>query len=280
MRTKTRHWIAILLALSLACAASFSFAVTVTYGYDAAGRLVKAEYADAAITYTYDAAGNVLAVAVGTPSGGTQFSRDYVQKAYVAYYGRPADPGGQGYWAAQMDAAGQSLDAIIGAFGNSDEFNRRYGGLSFTDLVTKIYQQTLGRNPDPAGLAFYVGELLAGRRTLQSITLDVLNGATTPPDSTVVANKLVVAAYYTMKVAAGCPYGTEQERRGQSHRRDGRSRDGNGSQGGDRRPVRAVGSRHLPRRPFFADLVRHPRVGPPGNWQGRSRAAGRRAHWY
>ena len=51
----------------------------------------------------------------------------------------------------------------------------------------------------------------AGRRTLQSITLDVINGATTAPDSTVVANKLAVAAYYTAKVVAGCAYGLEQD---------------------------------------------------------------------
>ena len=142
---------------------------------------------------------------------GSDYSRDYVQKVYVAYYGRPADPAGQGFWALRMDAAGGSLNAIVGAFGTSAEFNRRYGGLSYAALVTKIYQQTLGRDPDAAGLAYYVGELQAGRRTLQSITLDVLNGATTAPDSTVVANKLDVAAYYTAKVAGGCPYGTEQD---------------------------------------------------------------------
>ncbi len=141
---------------------------------------------------------------------GSAYSRAYVQTAYVAYYGRAADPGGQGFWAVQMDAAGQSLDAIIGPFGNSDEFNRRYGGLSFTQLVTMIYQQTLGRDPDQAGLDYYVGELQAGRKTLQTITLDILNGATTAPDSTTVANKLDVAQYYTDKVAAGCGYGTEQ----------------------------------------------------------------------
>ena len=52
---------------------------------------------------------------------------------------------------------------------------------------------------------------MAGRRTLQTIALDVLNGASTVPDSTVVANKLGVAAYYTSKVTAGCAYGTEQD---------------------------------------------------------------------
>ena len=142
---------------------------------------------------------------------GSAYSRNYVQKAYVAYYGRPADPGGQSYWAVRMDVEGGSLNAIIGAFGHSDEFNRRYGGLTYTQLVTKIYQQALGRNPDAGGLNWYVAELQAGRRTLQTITLDVLNGATTAPDSTVVSNKLDVAAYYTAKVAAGCAYGTEQD---------------------------------------------------------------------
>jgi uncharacterized protein YkwD len=144
-------------------------------------------------------------------STGSSYSLDYVQKAYVAYYGRPADPSGQAYWAGRMDAEGGSLNAIIGAFGYSDEFNRRYGGLSNSELVTRIYQQALNRDPDPSGLNWYLDELQAGRRTLQTITLDVLNGATTAPDATVVANKLAVAAYYTAKVAAGCPYGTEQD---------------------------------------------------------------------
>jgi hypothetical protein len=151
--------------------------------------------------------GSTYGVAITT----RDYARNYVQKAYVAYYGRPADPGGLDYWATRMDAEGGSLNAIIGAFGYSDEFNRRYGGLTNTQLVTLIYQQALGRDPDPAGLNWYVAELVAGRRTLQTITLDVLNGATTAPDSTVVANKLAVAAYYTTKVAAGCPYGTEQD---------------------------------------------------------------------
>jgi cyclophilin family peptidyl-prolyl cis-trans isomerase len=135
----------------------------------------------------------------------------WVQKAYVAYYGRPADPDGQAYWANRMDSEGGSLGSIIGAFGNSDEFTRRYGGLTNTQLVTKIYQQTLGRDPDRGGLDWYVAEIEAGRRTLQTITLDVLNGATTAPDSAVVANKLDVAEYYTVKVAVGCVYGTEQD---------------------------------------------------------------------
>ena len=136
-------------------------------------------------------------------------ANDWVQEAYVAYYGRPADDFGLAYWAYRLTREGGSLSSIIDAFGNSDEFNRRYGGLDATALVTKIYQQSLNRPPDPAGLDYYVRQLQAGLRTLQTITLDMLNGAFAPPDSTVVANRLAVAAYYTAKVEAGCAYGTE-----------------------------------------------------------------------
>lgn len=139
---------------------------------------------------------------------GSPYARAYVQKAYVAYYGRPADPAGQDYWAARMDAEGGSLSAIIGAFGNSDEFNRRYGGLGYPELIAQIYQQTLARNPDQGGLDYYVAELTAGRRTLQAITLDVLNGAT-GVDTLTVNNRLNVASYFTDQVSAGCSYGGE-----------------------------------------------------------------------
>ena len=153
-------------------------------------------------------AARFVAAAFTFTGTGSAAANEWVQKAYVSYYGRPADPGGLGYWAGRMDAEGGSLSSIIASFGNSDEFNRRYGGLSYVALVTKIYQQALGRDPEPAGLDYYVGELQAGRRTLQSITLDVLNGAT-GLDALTVANRLDVANHYTGKVAVGCAYGTE-----------------------------------------------------------------------
>ena len=44
---------------------------------------------------------------------------------YVAYYGRPGDPGSVDFWAEQLDAVGGNLNAIIDAFGNSQEYNDR-----------------------------------------------------------------------------------------------------------------------------------------------------------
>ena len=127
----------------------------------------------------------------------------------MAYYGRPADPGGLAYWADLMDQKGGSLSSIIAAFGYSDEFNRRYGGLTYDQLIDTLYQQTLGRAPDPSGRDWYLSQLNLGLTTLQTITLDLLGGAT-GLDAQTVANRLDVANHYTGKVATGCDYAGEQ----------------------------------------------------------------------
>jgi hypothetical protein len=134
-------------------------------------------------------------------------ARRRVQEAYVAYYGRPGDPAGINYWASRLVAAGGVLDSLIDAFGNSQEFRSRYGGLDNTALVTKVFQQALGRDPEPGGLAYYVDRLGTGASTLGSIALNVVDGAQSG-DATVVANRLHVADHFTGRAAAGCSYGS------------------------------------------------------------------------
>jgi hypothetical protein len=108
---------------------------------------------------------------------------DIVQEAYVAYYGRPADLGGQQYWANRLRDEGGNLTNIMQAFGNSEEANRLFGNLSDEDTVTTLYRQILGRDPEcqsyetSCGWGWWVNELASGRRTRQTIALDLLNGA-------------------------------------------------------------------------------------------------------
>lgn len=150
---------------------------------------------DALATFTFAGAGSARA-------------NEWVQKAFVAYYGRPADPAGLGYWANRMDQEGGSLSSIVAEFGTSAEFNRRYGGLSYSQLLDALYQQTLGRAPDAAGKQYYLDQLDTGKTTLQTITLDLLGGVT-GIDVPTAANRLDTANHFTGKVAAGCPYGGE-----------------------------------------------------------------------
>ncbi|WP_299315388.1 DUF4214 domain-containing protein, partial [uncultured Halomonas sp.] len=124
----------------------------------------------------------------------TQASLDLVQKLYVAYYGRPADPAGQQYWAEQIDE--QGVDSVINFFGTSPEFDARFGSMSNEQLVNNLYFQLFGRSAEPEGLAFYAGHLDAGNLTLAEIALTIATGAQNE-DVAALNNKLAVAQSFT-----------------------------------------------------------------------------------
>lgn len=127
-----------------------------------------------------------------------------IQKLYIAYYGRAADSAGQRYWAELMDNAGGSLDGIIGAFANAPEAQALYGsGTTVNERITVLYQNILGRAPEADGLAYWAGEVAAGRLSLGNTALAVLNGV--HPDSTdapLVNNRLAVANSFTAQVSS------------------------------------------------------------------------------
>ena len=106
----------------------------------------------------------------------TMAEAQIIQNAYLAYYGRPADPGGLDYWAGRLKAAGGNLDEIIAVFGDSAEFTGRFGALGTAELVNAIYQRLFKRDADPEGLAFYRGLLESGEKHLGSIALNIFNG--------------------------------------------------------------------------------------------------------
>lgn len=129
-------------------------------------------------------------------------AEEWVQKSYIAYYGRPGDPAGIDYWACRMDNEGGKLENIINAFGVSPEFTDRYGALSNSELLDSIYRQMFNRDPDEAGKAWYLAKLNAREMNLQTITLNVLGGAT-GSDKTIVNNKLQLANDFSNKLESG-----------------------------------------------------------------------------
>ena len=124
---------------------------------------------------------------------------DTVQKVYIAYYGRAADPVGLAYWSKAIDDAGGSLSAIMASFGASAEATTLYGSLTNTAKVNALYQQNFGRDADFAGLMYYAGQLTAGTMTAASIAQNIFDGAS-GTDATVLANKLTVAKAYTAAI--------------------------------------------------------------------------------
>ena len=130
---------------------------------------------------------------------------------YVAYYGRPGDAGGLDFWAGELERVNGNLMGIINSFGNSMEFQDRFGDLDDEELVNNIFLQLLGRNADSGGLNFYVNGIREGRFTLASMALNVADGTKGKPegqDNTVKTNKLRAAnAFSEAYVEADAPYG-------------------------------------------------------------------------
>ncbi len=150
----------------------------------------------------------IFAASVAVPIGTcTPHAEGWIQKAYVGYYGRPADFGGLDYWACRMDQEGGDLASIIEAFGESEEYDQRFGALDNTTLINNIYLNLFDRDADAAGLAWYLGQLSSGAMSLQTIVLDILGGAQ-GLDRTIIANKLAVSDYFTLQVRDGCTYGS------------------------------------------------------------------------
>ena len=124
---------------------------------------------------------------------------DQVQQLYIAYFGRPADPVGQAYWATQIDAANGSIAAVIAGFSASNESTALFGGTTSTQKVTAIYQNAFGRLPEPAGLAYWVAQLDSGKVTQAQASWTIQQSAGVG-DATAVANKLAAAKAFTAQI--------------------------------------------------------------------------------
>lgn len=146
-----------------------------------------------------------------------------MQEVYIAYYGRPADPGGLAYWGMRLYDEDGNLDALIAAYGTSTEYTDRYGALSDGELINTLYQKMFGRDADDLGLQWYIDERLnpyrqewtddhdgdptgATEYALSRIALDILLGAQ-EDDRLIISHKVEAARYFTRQVVrAGVVY--------------------------------------------------------------------------
>lgn len=86
-----------------------------------------------------------------------------VQKAYLAYFGRPADPVGLAYW------MGQDAASMRAGFAASTEYATLYSGMTAEQRVEQVYQNLFGRSADAAGKAYWVNALNAGTESVSSL---------------------------------------------------------------------------------------------------------------
>ena len=125
-----------------------------------------------------------------------------VQEIYIAYYQRPADPEGLVFWSKMLDAENGDLRAIIDAFANSPEAKALYGDINdqnIADVVKAIYEAAFNREPEEAGLQYYVNGFKEGKFTPATIMLNILDGAT-GADKVVLENKIESAMNFTKAI--------------------------------------------------------------------------------
>ncbi|MBC7858614.1 MAG: DUF4214 domain-containing protein, partial [Burkholderiaceae bacterium] len=84
-----------------------------------------------------------------------------LQQLYVAYFSRPADPGGLAFWEGAMAAPGASIAQVSAEFARQAEYTKQYAGLDAHGTVNRIYHNLFGRAADDAGLRFWGDQLAA-----------------------------------------------------------------------------------------------------------------------
>ncbi len=138
---------------------------TVTYSYD---QFVKASYQDFLGRQPTTAE---LAAKTGSLSGGATTKQAYlstmansdewlnaiVTKMYADTLGRQPDAAGLAAWTTLIRNKTFSVADVASRFYASDEYYLYHAGGTPTAWVTALYQKLLGRSPDAAGLAGWVG---------------------------------------------------------------------------------------------------------------------------
>ncbi|MCC0033734.1 MAG: DUF4214 domain-containing protein [Hoeflea sp.] len=117
-----------------------------------------------------------------------------IQTVYVALFGRPADPAGLAFFNG-VTSNGADLTAI-GDLAATSEYQSRFAGKSNTQIVTDIYMSLFGHAPDAAGLAFFVDALNTGAQNINSIAINIADGAL-GTDKTLLEKKVAAADLFT-----------------------------------------------------------------------------------
>jgi Ca2+-binding RTX toxin-like protein len=119
-----------------------------------------------------------------------------VQQLYIAYFGRPADPVGQRYWAQVIDDAGGNIASVLTGFSASTESQTLFGTSNTAQKVAAIYSNVFNRAPEAAGLAYWVSQIDSGKVT-QAQAAYAIQQAAGAGDASTVNNKLIAANVFT-----------------------------------------------------------------------------------
>lgn len=115
-----------------------------------------------------------------------------VQTAYLAFYGRAADPEGLAYWTSDAHQGG--LAGMWTSFALVPEYQEKFDGKSTAEVIETFYLNLFDRPADPQGKAYWLAEINAGRVSISKIAISLVEGAKAstgnPDDAALIASKI------------------------------------------------------------------------------------------
>jgi methionine-rich copper-binding protein CopC len=138
-----------------------------------------------------DLAGNSFAgsTSYNFTTVGLTTSEAILERAYIAYFGRPAEPEGFNWWLSTVSSQG-GIDAVMNNvyrdFCKSSEYLRAYASdldpvthavINAPHLLNSIYENLFHRDIEQGGLDYWGTLVSQGAVTINSVVLEVLNGA-------------------------------------------------------------------------------------------------------
>lgn len=157
-----------------------------------------------------------IATRSSVQNSATPVAADYLpllQRIYVAYFGRPADPAGLAFFANAYAQAGAPTEVagmydaynakpeiriLVDNFGTSAESSSLYPG-SNRDFVNAIYRNLFNRDADTGGLDFWAGNIDKGAMTRGVAALAIMAGAG-PADRAIIDAKIQAAELFTQSL--------------------------------------------------------------------------------
>ncbi|WP_312485774.1 DUF4214 domain-containing protein [Massilia timonae] len=122
-----------------------------------------------------------------------------VQKLYVAYFGRPADPNGMDYWTDALDANSIGMADVSASFAASQEYRDTYAGLDNRAIVAEVYQNLFGRAGEEAGVNYWTDLMDRGVISIDDVVKDISEAAN-GSDSVAFNGRVAAASLFTARV--------------------------------------------------------------------------------
>jgi hypothetical protein len=125
-----------------------------------------------------------------------------IQKLYIEYLGRPADPEGLTFWVNALNSNPNIIQQLQHDFSTSVEYRSNYGNMSNRDAVLAVYDNMFGRVGDAEGVQFWTDALDKGWMTIDNMVTEMVKAAEGARNNDTVAfgGRLAVATEFTKHI--------------------------------------------------------------------------------